>query len=624
MDVKRIFDLLERHVADYNKSDALAGKKDGEWVLYSSKEYLQYANLFSYGLLAMGLTKGDIIATVTNNRPEWNFVDMGMSQAGLVHLPIYPTISIADYRYILNHAKPKLVIVSDITLYNKIKPLVKEIEPIDDIYTFNLIEGAGNWTDIIELGKSQEKKYEEKLIKLKESIHPEDLATIIYTSGTTGNPKGVMLSHHNLVSNFKAHANIHSFGKEARTVSFLPLSHVFERCINYHYQYKGISIYYAENMGTIVDNMQEIKPNLFITVPRVIEKAYDKIIAKGKDLSFIKKRIFFWAVNLGLQYKLEGNSLWYRLRLKIADKLIFKKWRQVFGGNVEVIVSGGAALQTRLSRIFWAAGLPIGEGYGLTETSPVISASNFVTGEIKFGTVGPLMDNVQVKIAEDNEILCNGPSIMMGYYKEPGLTREVIDKDGWFHTGDVGVLEDGKYLKITDRKKEMFKLASGKYIAPQVIENKMKESFFIEQAMVIGENQKYASALISPNFSFLHDWCSRYKIHYRDNEELISIPQVIARFQKEINIINQSLGQTEHIKRFRLVHEEWSPLTGELSPTLKLKRNVIQEKYAGLIDEIYTQGKKRGKGIIPKIRYNIKSGIKNGVNGIKSIKIPKI
>jgi long-chain acyl-CoA synthetase len=624
MEVRRTFDLLERYQEKFPKEDALAAKNNGTWQTFSTNDYIRQSNLFSYGLLALGLKKGDVIATVSNNRPEWNFADMGMSQAGVVHLPIYPTISTDDYRYILKHAAPKLLIVSDVALYNKLSPLAKEVKSIKDVYTFNEMENAKHWTEITKLGEEKEENFRDQLVETKKDIDPKELATLIYTSGTTGSPKGVMLSHENLVSNFTTHAHIHPFGPEARTVSFLPISHVFERCINYHYQYKGISIYYAENMGTIIDNMQEVKPQVFITVPRVLEKAYDRIVAKGKDLPKLKKRIFFWAVNLGHEYKLEGQSTWYKTQLKLADKLIFSKWREAFGGNVKVVVSGGAALQSRLSKVFWAAGIPVGEGYGLTETSPVIAASNFVTGEIKFGTVGPILPNVQVKIAGDNEILCKGPNVMMGYYKEPGLTQEVIDEDGWFHTGDVGRIVEDKYLQITDRKKEMFKLASGKYIAPQVIENKMKESFFIEQAMVIGENEKFASALISPNFNFLHDWCSRHKIHYRDNEELIELPEVIARFQKEINQINATLGQTEHIKRFRLVHEEWSPQTGELSPTLKLKRSVIYENYDDLIKEIYSQLRKGEKGILPKITNNIKNGIKSGMRGLRSIVIRKL
>jgi len=619
MEVTRIFDLLDWLKEKYNKEDILCSKHDGEWIKYSVDDYYDNSHNIAYGLMAMGLKKGDKIATISNNRPEWNFIDMGLAMCGIVHVPIYPTISADDYRYIFNHSEPKYIIVSDKQLYSKIKNIAEKFDFIKGIYTFNIVEGEKNWTEIYDIGKENKDRFKDELIKIKASIKADDLFTILYTSGTTGNPKGVMLSHNNLISNFKAHINIHSCGSEAKSISFLPISHIFERCINYHYQYKGISIYYAENLGTIVENMKEIKPDLFVTVPRVLEKAYDKIITIGKDLPFFKRQVFFASVSLANKFKLEGNNFIYRFLLKIADRLVFVKWREAFGGNVKVVVSGGAALQPRLARILWAAGIHVAEGYGLTETSPVISASNFVTNEVKFGTVGPIMPNLDVKLSEEGEILCKGPSVMLGYYKAPELTSEVIDNEGYFHTGDIGTFVDGKYLKITDRKKEIFKLNSGKYIAPQAIENKLKESFFIEQAMVVGENQKFASAIISPNFSFLHDWCAKYKIHYRDNDELITIPEVIARYQKEVNAINATLGQTEHIKRFRLVSEEWGPQTGELSPTLKLKRNVLMKRYAHIIKEIYEPPKKN-KGFIP----IIKNGIKIGVDNIKNIKLPKI
>lgn len=619
MEVTRTFDLLERLKDNFQKDDILAGKEDGEWVKYSTQEYYDYAHYFAFGLLALDLKKGDFVATISNNRPEWNIIDMGISLTGAVHVPIYPTISIEDYRYILHQVQPKILMVSDKYLYARLHPFMNEIPSIQEIYTFNFLEEAKHWTEIYKAGKQKESSFKEELNRIKSSITENDLVTLLYTSGTTGNPKGVMLSHKNLVSNFTVHAYIHPYGPEARGLSFLPLSHIFERCVNYHYQFKGISIYYAENLGTIGENMKEVKPDIFVSVPRIIEKVYDKIITTGKDLSYFKKQVFFWAVNLAKRFEFEKKSWFYKLKLKLADRLVFSKWREAFGDNLKIVMSGGAALQPRLARIFWAAGIHIAEGYGLTETSPVISVSNFVTNEIKFGTVGPVLQGVEVKLADDGEILCKGPNVMMGYYNAPDLTGEVIDNEGWFHTGDIGIFENSKFLKITDRKKEIFKLNSGKYIAPQVIENKLKESFFIEQAMIIGENEKFASALISPNFSFLHDWCARYKIHYRDNEELIKIPEVILRYQKEVNMLNSNLGQTEHIKRFRLVVEEWSPQTGELSPTLKLRRNIITARYKELIDEIYFEPKKP-KGIITIIA----NGIKNGVNGLKNIKIPKI
>ncbi len=592
MDVKRTFDLLGRyHELFLQKTDALASKENGKWISWSTKDYIEQSNQASYGFMALGLQKGDMVATISNNRPEWNIVDMALSQAGIVHVPIYPTISKEDYDFILNHAQPKLVIVSDKQLFAKITPIVEGAPSIKDIYVFDTIEDAKNWKEILELGKKNEAKFKEKLEEIKESILPEDLVTLIYTSGTTGFPKGVMLSHKNLVTNFITTSKVHHLNHHHRVLSFLPISHVYERMVNYHFQYKGLSIYYAENMGTIVQDLKDVQPHVFNSVPRLLERIYDRIIGKGKDLPYIKKQIFFWAVNLGLKYDIQDNNAWYNMRLKIARKLIFSKWREALGNNVEIIVSGGAALQARLARIFWAADMKVLEGFGLTETSPVISVNNLTTMEVKFGTVGPVIENVEVMIAEDGEILCKGPNLMLGYYKAPELTAEVIDKDGWFHTGDIGIFVDEKYLKITDRKKEMFKLSSGKYIAPQVIENKLKESLFIENLMVIGENEKFASAVISPNYEFLHNWAGMHGIKFRDNQELIANPQTIARIQKEVNEMNKNIGQTEQIKRFRLVAEEWTPATGEMSPTLKLKRKVLSEKYKSLIEEIYSVDK---------------------------------
>ncbi len=588
MELTRIFDILELHKTIYKKSDALNVKEKGEWVNYSSEEYANKADYFSCGLLEFGLKKDDKIAIISNNRPEWNFVDMGCQQVGIIDVPIYPTISLDDYKYILNHCNPKLIFVSDKSLYDRLSPLVNEIDAINDIYIFNQIEGYKSWIEILELGKANYEKHKENLDKEKKSVLPDDIATIIYTSGTTGFPKGVMLTHNNIVSNMKSASKIHNLDSRHRMLSFLPLCHIFERMVNYHFQSLGLGIYYAENMGTIANNLKEVKPEIFITVPRLLEGVYDKIIGKGKELGGIKKAIFFWAVNLGLKFKYNReNSWWYHVRLKIADALIFKKWREVLGGNIKLIIIGGAALQPRLSRVFGAAGINALEGYGLTETSPVIAANSIATGEICVGTVGPIFEGVTVKIDDDGEILVKGPNIMKGYYNQPELTKEVIDEDGWFHTGDIGEMVDGKYLKITDRKKEIFKLSSGKYIAPQVIENKFKESFFIEQIMVIGENQKFASALISPNFNYLHSWASHHHITFRDNKELVQDPKVIEIFQKEVNQMNKFFGQTEQIKRFRLVCDEWTPQSGALSPTLKLRRKILYENYDYIIQEIF-------------------------------------
>lgn len=586
---QRTFDILEHVIRSYGTNhNVLASKTEGIWVHVNASQYNENSKAISYGLMEMGLVKGDKIAVISNNRPEWNFFDMGMSAIGVVHVPIYPTISTDDFTYILHHAEPKLVIVSDKLIYDKIKPIAEKLDAVKGVYSFNKIKGVKHWHEILDLGKETADKHHDTLMALKVCINPSDLSTLIYTSGTTGAPKGVMLSHQNLMSNVMAHIHNHSLGPEHRTLSFLPLSHIYERSLNYHFQYKGLCIYYAENMGTIMDNIKEIKPHIFSSVPRLLERVYSGIIGKGKDLPFLKKQIFFWAVNLGNNYRRNReNGHFYHLQLKIADKLVFKKWRAALGGNLKIVVSGGAALQPRISRIFGAAGIEILEGYGLTETSPVIAVSNDVTKEIMYGTVGPVLPGVELKIAEDGEILCKGPNVMMGYFKEPDLTREVIDSEGWFHTGDIGILIENKYLKITDRKKEMFKLSSGKYVAPQVIENKLKESFFIEQVMVIGENEKFASAIISPNFSFLHNWCSIHRIHFQDNKDLIQNTQVIERFQKEVNSINKVLGLTEQIKRFKLVSEEWTQQTGELSPTLKLKRKFISDKYRDLIEDIF-------------------------------------
>ena len=591
MEPTRTFDLLTRMQNKFaGKIDVIAGKEEGKWKRYSVQEYIDHCNWVSYALLSMGIKKGDKIAIISNNRPEWNFADFGISQIGAISVPIYPTISSEEYSYILGHVEPRLVFVSDKNLYEKIKPIADQNPGISDIFAFDQVSEAKQFGGLISLGKEMASSLREQLAKAKAAVDPSDLATIIYTSGTTGFPKGVMLMHSNLVSNFIESSHIHHLGPGAKVLSILPLSHIYERTLTYHFQYKGVSIYYAENVGTIMDNLKDIQPEIFAVVPRLLERIYDRIISKGKDLIGIKKKIFFWAVNLGLRYELnEENGWFYKVKLSIADKLIFKKWRDALGGKIEILSSAGAPLQTRLTRIFWAAGIKVLEGYGLTETSPVVSINNLTSKEVMFGTVGPLLKDVQVKIAEDGEILTKGPNLMLGYYKEPKLTEEAIDPDGWFHTGDIGTFVAGKYLKITDRKKEIFKISSGKYIAPQVIENKLKESEFIEQAIVIGENQKFASALIQPNFQFLHDWCSIHKIHYHNNVDMVSKSEVIQRYQTVINNINRELGQTEQIKRIRIVADEWSVMNGDLSPTMKLKRKHIQDKYKEIVEQIYSK-----------------------------------
>jgi long-chain acyl-CoA synthetase len=607
MEVTRIFDLVQWTHEKYPRPDMYCGKQDNNWIKYSSEDALNIINWVSYGLLSMGFKKGDKIATITGNKPEWNFADMGLAQAGMIHVPIYPTIGSDEYAFILNHSDVKAIIVGNKAIYSKVSPIAGKIKELRAIFSFDPVDGVRSFTEIIEEGKRNEGKFKVELEEIKKSIKPEDLVTIIYTSGTTGDSKGVMLNHSNLLSNVIETSKAHHLGYGNRSISFLPLCHVLERMLNYHYQYKGISVYYVENMGTVGEVVKDVKPHIFATVPRLLEKIYDNIIGKGKSLSWVKRKIFFWAVDLGLKFRLKGNSAFYKFRLKIARKLIFSKWKEALGNEIVVIVSGGAALQSRLERIFWAAGIPIIQGYGLTETSPVISVNPLRIDEIKFETVGPVLHDVMVKIADDGEILSKGPNLMMGYYKAPELTAEVIDSEGYFHTGDIGIMEDNKFLRITDRKKEIFKLSAGKYIAPQPIENRLKESFFIEQAMVIGENEKFASAIISPNFSYLHDWCSLHKIQFRDNAELIEIHEVIERFSREIREISSTLGEHEQIKRFRLVTEEWSPQSGELSPTLKLKRNLLALHYKDLIADIYAHGY---------TEVNVIGRIKNGINGL--------
>jgi long-chain acyl-CoA synthetase len=609
MEIRRTFDIIDLNVEKYPRDNMYGGKQDKEWKIFSTSEVQDNVNWVSYGLLTLGFQKGDRIATISGNKPEWNFVDMGLAQAGFIHVPIYPTISQEEYSYILEHSGVRAIILGNKGIFNKVKQTAEKLGLLNNIFSFDPVEGVRSFSEITEEGKRNADKFAPVVTGIRDSIKPEDMVTIIYTSGTTGSSKGVMLTHKNLVSNAVSTSTAHHLGYGHKAMSFLPLCHVYERMMNYHFQYKGISVYYVENMGTVSEAVKEVKPHIFNTVPRLLEKIYDNILAKGRNLSWVKKTIFFWAVSLGLRFRLHKNSAFYMFRLKIARKLIFSKWQEALGGEIVVIVSGGAALQARLERIFWAAGLPVIQGYGLTETSPVIAVNPFRVPEIRFGTVGPILENVEVKIADDGEILCRGINIMMGYYNSPELTAEVIDKDGWFHTGDIGVFEEGKWLRITDRKKEMFKLSAGKYIAPQVIENKLKESIFIEQAMVIGENEKFASALISPNFVFLHDWCSEHKVQFHDNADLIDLQEVIERFGREVREVNKSLGEHEQIKRFRLVPEEWTPNTGELSPTLKLKRNYLTGRYKDVISEIYFGGDKESN-MIGRIRNGISEILK--------------
>ncbi len=596
MDSLRIFDIPYLQQNQFPKEDCIASKVNGAWVKISTAQLITTAETLAYGFIDAGIKKGDKIATIcSNNRIEWNFVDLATSMTGAVHVPIYPTISDEDYKFIFTNAEVKYVFVSDEKLYDRIKVIAKDIPTIINVHTFDEVNGAMHWKELLSIG--EKKPCQGKLEDMKRSISPADLATLIYTSGTTGTPKGVMLSHNNIVSNVLAARIFVPVRQDGKALSFLPLCHVYERMLNYLYQYLGISIYYAESIDVIGDNLKEVKPQVFVAVPRVLEKIYDKVIAAGNALTGIKKKLFFWAVNLGLRFELEhANGWWYDFQLNIARKLIFKKWQQAIGGNLKVIASGSAPLQPRLQRIFWAAGIPILEGYGLTETSPVISVNILEPGGTEFGTVGPVIPGVEVKIAEDGEILCKGPNVMMGYYKRPDLTAEAIDKDGWFHTGDIGVFKDNKFLVITDRKKELLKTSGGKYVAPQPIENKMKESKFISQIMVVGDGRKFTGALIVPNFHNLVEWCKANNIT-ADSQQLtansyktlIQNDQVHKLFRDEVDRLNQNFGHIEQIKRFELLADEWTPTGGELTPTLKLKRKFILEKYKVEVEKIYVE-----------------------------------
>lgn len=588
-EVTRLFDILPYYAQSYKpKDDVLAGKDNGEWIKYSISDYISHADNISYGLLKLGVVPGDNVATISGSRPEWNLVDMGIQQAGAIHVPIYPTISENDYKYILEHAGVKVIFVSGRDTYRKIEHLVDDLPGLLGVYAFKDTDSVKPLDELIALGKANPAI--EQVTGIKAGIKPEDLATIIYTSGTTGNPKGVMLSHANIISNFKAVKEIPPVGEEGRALSYLPLCHIYERMLVYLYQYLGISVYYAESPATVGDNLREIKPHIFTTVPRLLEKVYERIINSGRKLTGLKKMIFFWAVNVGKHYEMYGaKGPYFALKLKIARKLVFSKWQEALGGNLKVIVSGGAALQPRLAHIFWAAGIPVLEGYGLTETSPVIAVNNFEENGVKFGTVGPVLKNTTVRIADDQEILCKGPGVMLGYYKEPELTAEAIDADGWFHTGDLGRIEPLGHLKITGRKKEIFKTSFGKYVSPEMIENMLKESAFIDALMVVGENQKYAAAIVVPDFAHLRSWCQIKGIPYTTNTEMIALERIQKRFHKEIHRFNRHLGATEQLKAFELLDSEWTVDSGELTATLKLRRRFILEKYESQISRLFNK-----------------------------------
>jgi long-chain acyl-CoA synthetase len=589
---RRLFDCIQYLLERKPLEDMLAGKESGQWKKYSTAAVKETVDKISAGLLGLGISCGDMsaegrdkVAILSKNRPEWVMLDLAVQQIGAILVPVYPTINVNELEFVLNDAQVKIVFVNDEDLFLKVLSLKDKVKSIRDIFTFEHVANARHWKEVMALSSPS---LIEQIKPLADKIGYEDLATILYTSGTTGTPKGVMLSHRNVLSNVMASIPCFPPGERLRSLSFLPLNHIFERMVTYLYLFNGTAVYYAESLDTIADNLKEVKPNMFTTVPRLLEKVYDRIMQKGSELTGIKKRLFFWAHNLAEKFEInKQQGFWYRFRLALANKIIFSKWREGLGNNIKCIVTGSAACQVRLIRIFTAARIIIMEGYGLTETSPVISVNRYDVKVRKFGTVGPLIDGVEVKIAEDGEILCKGPNVMMGYYKRPDLTAEAI-KDDWFHTGDIGIMTDDKFLKITDRKKELFKTSGGKYVAPMPIENKLKESVYVEQMMVMGSERKFVGALIIPSFPNLRDWCRKHGIPELTNEELIRNPGVNDMYKDLVESFNKYFNHVEQIKKFELLPKEWTVEGGELTPTLKLKRKVIMEKYRDAIERIYS------------------------------------
>ncbi|MGB3343133.1 MAG: long-chain fatty acid--CoA ligase [Aequorivita sp.] len=587
-DPKRLFDFPYYQLAHYPLDKALITKYDGKWVPTSTQEYLDKANAISRALIRMGVMPNDKVALIsTTNRTEWNICDIGIMQTGAQDVPVYPTISEEEYQYVLNHSECVYCFVSDKEVYDKVMAIKANVPSLKEVYTFNEIKGAKNWSEVLELGKddSNQEEVEKRMAAIKE----DDLATLIYTSGTTGKPKGVMLSHKNIASNAKfSEERLPIVNGKSSALSFLPVCHVYERMLHYMYQYCGVELYFAESLETISENLKEVKPEVMTAVPRVLEKVYDKIYTKGTELTGIKKTLFFWAIDLGLKYEPYGqNGWWYETQLKLANKLIFSKWREALGNNIKAIASGSAPLQPRLARVFNAARIPVMEGYGLTETSPVVSVNEMQNKGFKIGTVGRPLSQTEVKIAEDGEILVKGPQVMLGYFKDEEETKKVME-GGYFHTGDIGELDSEGFLKITDRKKEIFKTSGGKYVAPQLIENVMKQSRFIEQIMVIGEGEKMPAALIQPDFEFVREWGKLKKLNLpADPKELVKNQDVIDRVQEEVDFYNERFGQWEKIKKFELVPDVWNIEDGQLTPTMKMKRKVIKEMYKDLYERIY-------------------------------------
>lgn len=591
---KRLFDAIEHQLEKFPKQDMLAAKENGQWRTYSTQEVKEIVNKFSAGLLQLGVSANDMtaegadkIAIISNNRPEWIFTDLAAQQIGAVLVPAYPTTNSSELEFIFNNAAVKYIFVSSVDLLEKVKAIQPNISSLKNIYTFNQIDGADHWSKVTALADAASLQ---KVEEIKKQIPVSHLATIIYTSGTTGVPKGVMLSHSNLYTCLDYSRKSFPFDDAPthKALSFLPLNHIFEKIITYIYLYSAVGIYYAESLETIGDNLKEINPNGFTTVPRLLEKVYERIMLAGTHLKGIKKRLFYWAVALGERYDNQiSGGWWYNVQLALANKLIFQRWREALGGNIEYIVTGGAACPVKLLRIFNAAQIKVYEGYGPTENSPVISINRKGKGGTKFGTVGPPLDGIEVKLAEDGEILVRGTTVMEGYYKRPDLTAETVI-DGWLHTGDIGVWIDHKFLKITDRKKELFKTSGGKYVAPQPIENKFRESGFVEQILLIGDDKKFVSALIVPSFSNLAIWMKANNIPFTTNEEVIKNPKVLQMYEALVESINPAFNHVEQVKKFELLPREWSVETGEMTPKLSLKRKVIMEKYKEALDRIYS------------------------------------
>lgn len=586
MEIKRVFDVLERLTTYAPKKDILNAKENKQWVSYSVDDLINNSNYVSSALLQLGLKSNELVAIMAGNSAQWNFVDYGSQQVSMPTAPIFPTISNDDLKYILNHSEAKIIFISERSTWQKLAAMEKDLPHLKYVFSFNPIEGVKPFSEFIELGKQHLDL--EKINQMKNKVVETDLLTILYTSGTTGQPKGVMLSHKNLVSNVLICQTIAPFTNQWRALSFLPLNHVYERFLNTMYLYQGVSIFYAESFETIGDNCREIHPEIFVAVPRVLERVLERISSTGEKLSGFKKKIFDCSMSLAERFELEGNGPWYEIQRKLADRLVYKKWRAAVGGKVQAVVSGGAALNPRLERIFYCAGLNLLQGYGLTETCVVVSVNRFEKERRMFGTVGLVIENSEVKIAEeDGEILMKGPSLMLGYYKNQEATAEVIDKEGWFHTGDIGKIVDGKFLKITDRKKEIFKSSAGKYISPVAIENKLKECKYIEQCMVIGEGQKFASALIIPSFSHFKDYCAQHNIEWTGNETMIQHEIIKTTINDHVKKVNASLAAFEQLKRYQLISAVWGVESGEITPKLSLKRKIIMEKNKEIIAKIF-------------------------------------